>query len=186
MKKHLPLLLLLTIVFVGNDLLAQQGISVGTTPIGKMGIRLEGDKTDLLTHHYSIASPIYQLSYEKRLSGAMNLLLEGCYSKVDLRDETEAFDLNTDCYGFYGFQGINLIPGARRIQLPIYIGIGACYYKELKEGGFYIDFAARARLKIYLMNRLAIYGGAFYNFGVGVNKTTERRYGVDYGILFNF
>lgn len=185
MKKHLTFLLLLTFIFVGSDLLAQHSISVGMTPFGKLGIRSKGDKTDILTHRYSMSTPIYQISFETRVSGAMDLLLEGCYSKVDMRDETGSFDLNTDCYGFYAFQGINFLPGAR-VQLPIYIGVGACYYKELEKAGVYLDFAARARLKIYLLNRLAIYGGVFYNIGEGVNKTSERRYGVDSGILFNF
>jgi hypothetical protein len=185
MKKHLHYLLFLIVVFIGNHLYAQHGISIGITPYGKVGIRPTEDKTDLLTYHYSFSNPIYQLGYEKHLTRIKDLLLEACYAKVDFEDEMGSYHLNTNCYGFYGFQGFNLIPQAR-IQFPIYIGIGAIYYQELKEAGFYIDFAARARLKLYLTNRIALYGGAFYNLGFGVNKTMERRYGVDSGILFSF
>ena len=185
MKKHLSLLLFLLMVFVGNHLYAQSGVSVGITPYGKVRIRDTESKMDLLSYHYSFTNPIYQLSYEKHMSYINDLLLEVGYSKVVLTDEMDFLELQTDCYSFYGFQGFNLIPRTR-VQLPIYIGIGACYYKELKESGFYIDFAARARLKIYLINRVALYGGAFYNYGFGVNKTTESRYGLDFGILFSF
>lgn len=185
MKKHLPLLLFLMVIFVGNHLYAQNGISVGMTPYGKLAIRDTESKTDLLFSEYSFTNPIYQLSYEKHLSSIKDLLLEACYSKIVLKDELDFLELTTNCYGFYGFQGYNLIP-RMRVQLPIYLGIGACYYDVLKESGFYVDLAARARLKLYLTNRIALYGGGYYNFGFGVNKTMERRYGVDAGILFSF
>lgn len=186
MKKHLCLLLFLMVVFVGNNLYSQQGISVGITPYGKLAIRETKSKTDSLTHHYSFTNPIFQLSYEKHLSGTKDLLLEACFAKVDIKDETGLFHLNTNCFGFYGFQGYNLIPHQARVQLPIYIGIGACYYPKLQEAGFYIDFAARARLKVYLTNRIALYGGGYYNLGFGVKNTLERRFGLDAGLLFSF
>ncbi|MBP5413012.1 MAG: hypothetical protein J6Y47_07145 [Bacteroidales bacterium] len=185
MKKHLSLLLILMAVFIGNNLYAQSGIAFGITPCGKLKIRAKGEKTDLLSHSYSFSHPMYRFSYERHISKNKDMMLEACYSKVDMADTTSIFHLNTNCFGLYGFYGYNFL-ARKRVQIPVYVGLGGCYYKGLNEAGFYIDFAARARLKVYLINRLAIFGGGTFYFGAGVNKTTERRYGIDFGILFNF
>ena len=185
MKKHLPLLLILMLVFIGNNLYAQSGIAFGITPYGKVKMREKGGKTDLLSHSYSFSQPMYRLALERHISGTKDGLIEACYSKVDLVDETGDFHLQTNWYGLYGFYGYNLL-ARKRVQIPVYVGLGGCYYKGLDEAGFYIDFAVRTRIKVYLLNRLAIFGGGTYYLGAGVNETTERRYGVDFGILFNF
>lgn len=185
MKRHLFTLLFLLVVCIGNHLYAQNGISIGVTPFGKVKIRDSESKMDLLSHQYSFTNPIYQLSYENHLTNIKDLLLEAGYSKVYLIDDMDFLELETDCYSFHGFQGFNLIP-RMRVQLPIYIGVGASYFKALKKSGFFVDLAARARLKIYLTNRIALYGGAFYNLGFGGTKIIETRYGSDFGILYSF
>ena len=86
MKRHLLTLLFLLVVCIGNHLYAQNGISIGVTPFGKVKIRDSESKMDLLSH---FTNPIYQLSYEKHLTNIKDLLLEAGYSKVYLIDDMD-------------------------------------------------------------------------------------------------
>lgn len=190
MKKVVQCYLFLMVLFGVGTLHAQEGhgISFGMTPFGRMDIRSTesaGSKSDRLSHQYSMSTPIYQLGFETHRTSIKDLLLEACYSKLDLRDETGYSYLNSDSYAFYAYFGYNTLSHAR-VQFPFYLGVGANYINALKADGFFIDFAVRARIKVYLTNRIAIYGGAYYHMGLGGKKLSENRYGLDTGLLFSF
>ena len=182
------ILLLISMVFICTCVWGQQsggrGVMFGITPWGKVGMRTTSNKQYYLTNKWSIKSPSYQIGYERHL-GKYDMLLEAGYSKMTFQDRDGNDSITSGRFSFQAFPGYTILPG-KRVQIPLYIGIGASIYNKSVGSNFYLDFGVRARLKVYLSNQIALYGGAFYMIGFGKNKSMENLYGVDAGILFSF
>lgn len=79
------------------------------------------------------------------------------------------FDKDLKMYGGALYLGINFFSG-HRLQLPIYLGGAYDYYKcKPYEIGF-LSFAAKARLRFYLVNAFSIYVGGTYKLGTCLDQ----------------
>ena len=186
MKKAFILLATIFFQFVAYGQ-AVKGISAGITPFGHLGVRNVSEKTELLSSSYSFSSPAFHLSYDTRRT-VIEATTDLFYSKEKLSDETGLLNMDVHHFGVYRFQGYTILP-TKRIQIPIYLGIGLSYFTQAIPTKLFLDFGGRARLRVYVTNRLAIFGGGYYILGFSGSKTAKymtHRYGVESGLLFNF
>lgn len=82
------------------------------------------------------------------------------------------FDKGLKQFGGAMYLGLNFFTG-HRFQIPLYVG-GAYdrYLSEPYKIGF-LSVAAKARLRLYIVNELSIYLGATYKYGVSLDKKAE-------------
>lgn len=184
-KRELLLFLIATVLCTCVYGQIEYGITAGFTPFGKTGIRQVSKKTDSITSRFATTSPAYHLGIERHMDGPIDALTEICFSKMGFVDEANTPITNSYRFSIYRFQGVNLFY-RKRVQLPIYLGFGLNYYTQLKKEKLFLDLGARARLKFYLTNRIAVFGGAYYYFGFHVNRVMERQYGVETGIIYSY
>lgn len=55
----------------------------------------------------------------------------------------------------------------KRLQFPIYLGLGGSYVKGGAIHNFLFDLAAKVRIKFYISNRFGIFAGATGRYGFG-------------------
>jgi hypothetical protein len=189
MKKTFILVAILLFQVVAFGQVAK-GISAGFTPFGRLGIKSFSDKTNILSSNYSITSPAFHLGYEWYYY-SIELLYAKEHFTFNVNDSTGVYNYNYSSphhFGLHGYRSFTILP-ARRVQIPISIGIGLSYFTEAIPAKLFFDVGGRIRLKVYVTNRIALYGGGYYFFGFTGNKTSKylaTRYGVDAGLLFNF
>lgn len=58
----------------------------------------------------------------------------------------------------------------KRLQFPIYLGLGGSYVKGGAIHNFSFDLAAKVRIKFYISNRFGIFAGATGRYGFGSRK----------------
>lgn len=127
------------------------------------------------------------IGYEKQLKGIVSLT-EFTYSHADFDkselkgtptqfDPTQEVGLTIASITTYAGKTIN--PN-KRVQFPVYIGIGADY----TSGGFMhnlvIDVALKARMKFYITNNFGIFAGATGRIGYGLKKASVGYNETDY------
>ncbi len=121
------------------------------------------------------------IGYERQFKGVVSLT-EFTYSKAkfdeyDLKGNSIWFnpaqteDLTVMSVTTYAGKTIN--PN-KRIQFPVYIGIGGEYLSGGPIHNLAIDLALKARVKFYITDKIGIYGGGTARIGYGMKKASEK------------
>lgn len=73
-------------------------------------------------------------------------------------------DLST--YTFMQYGGRTIFPN-KRLQIPLYVGIGLDYIQGAPYHNLLVDLGGKARIKFYITDKVGIYGGADFTWGIG-------------------
>ena len=142
---------------------------------------------------------------EKQLNGAVSLS-EFRYGKWKCDeckpyDGTSLFPIPATCddvnsFSFMQYGGKTIFP-KKRVQIPLYIGIGLDYLRGAPYHNLFFDFGAKARIKFYITSKFGLFAGADYTFGYGSSsrdlpeKSSKsfnlytRKLNVDFGFTVN-
>ncbi|GEM56598.1 hypothetical protein B0A58_14665 [Flavobacterium branchiophilum NBRC 15030 = ATCC 35035] len=141
--------------------------------------------------------------YEKQFDG-ITTLFEAKYATAKIKDYekgnnsnllTEEYDSNISIYSANVYIGYT-INKKKRLQLPLYIGGGISYLnaKPISQGA--LELSAKARLKFYISNKIALYSGVNYDLGVLGGKDIKNdsdkligyygMYNLETGLMFSF
>ena len=171
--------------FLGvNAQVKTNNFGVGISPFGMMYVKKEykqNSKVDKVKIDYKSYLNAH-LFYERQLGGA-GLLIEGTYAmakfeKMDNNiinlyepDATYAKDVNIYSAAFYGSYAFNK---QKRLQVPVYVGIGADFVNGDPINLAFVSLVAKARLKFYISNKIALYGGYNYKTGLGMDGSDNK------------
>lgn len=155
----------------------------GLSPFGMMNVKMEFEQNSN-TEEMKIDYKSYlnaHLFYERQFGGA-GLLIEATYAMSKFNEvdknilnfyEPEALydkDITVYSAAFYGSYAINK---QKRLQIPLYLGVGLDYVNGQPVDIAFISLAAKARLKFYISNKIALYGGFNYKTGLGLESSDD-------------
>jgi len=173
MKRSVIVIALMAIFICAN---AQndgiKSINIGFAPVGYIheNIRLGGEKYRYdYKSYYNI-----NLGYEKQLGGVVSLTeikyAAAKFDKYDLKGVSAYFNplQQEDIYSVSvtAYAGKTINPN-KRIQFPVYIGIGGEYINGGPFHNIIFDLAAKARVKFYVSNKIGIFAGGTGRIGWG-------------------
>ena len=154
-------------------------INIGFAPFGYIheGIVLKDEKYKYDYKSYYNAS----IGIEKQFKGATSLsefkYAAAKFDKYDLVGNSKWFNpFQTEdifAVSFTQYIGKTINPN-KRIQFPIYIGVGGGYLKGGPFHNFTIDGAVKARVKFFITNHIGIYAGGTARYGWGAKKASEK------------
>ncbi|MBR4238788.1 MAG: DUF2715 domain-containing protein [Prevotella sp.] len=174
--------IIIALLFASAGVKAQnkaRSITFGFSPIGynHVNINLDDEKYKYDYKSYWNAN----IGYEKQFKGVVSLTeftySHATFDKYDLTGTSEWFnpaqteDLTTMSITTYAGKTIN--PN-KRIQFPVYIGIGGEYLNGGPMHNLAIDLALKARVKFYFTNSIGIYVGATGKVGYGMKSASEK------------
>lgn len=190
MKKVLFIAVALFAFFASAN--AQQvgtlSINVGFSPVGHIheSISLNSEK-----YKYDYNSYLnFSLGIEKQFKG-VTTLSEFKYAKAKF----DSYDLNGNSQWFNPKQADDVysisftqyfgrtINANKRVQFPLYIGIGGEYLKGGPFHNIFIDGAVKGRVKFYFTNHVGIFAGVTGRIGWGAKKASENSKKDSYGIF---
>lgn len=197
MRKYFILL----IAFTFSSLLLGQttNVGVGLSPFGGAWIKYKSDSGENTYMKLDYSSYLNGHAYYERQMSGINFLIEGSYAKANFKeievDENYNFtddpeDIQVMSLHFYGGQTLNK---KKRLQIPVYYGAGFDYVSGEPIDKFFISLSFKLRLKMYINNKIAVYGGASYDTGMGTEDKGENKsdrvgynaYHADAGITFS-
>lgn len=179
MKKIFAIVVVLLTISVNAH--AQQkasSINIGFAPFGNIQ-----EKISLKDEKYKYNYKSYWgavLGLENQLKGVTSLT-EITYSsakfdKYDLTGVPVSFNpyQTEDIQDFTLIQyfGKTINPN-KRVQFPLYVGIGGEYILGGPLHNLAIDGAAKARVKFFITNKIGIYAGGNIRYGYGTKKADE-------------
>lgn len=155
-----------------------RNLSLGYAPLGYNHVNISLDDEEYKYDYKSYWNA--NLGYERQFKGMVTLFELGyskaTFDKYDLDGKSEWFepaqtaDLTT--MSFMAFAG-KTINAQKRIQLPLYFGIGGDYIHGGPMHNLTFDFGLKARLKFYITDKIGIFGGATGRLGFGSKKASE-------------
>lgn len=169
----------IAMLFVAMEVMAQdkvRSIVVGFSPLGynHLNVSYKDEK-----YKYDYKSYINaHVGFEKQFKGITSLT-ELTYSRAkfdhsDLTgDANPARDSDLKTWSITTYAGKTINPN-KRVQFPIYLGIGADIIDAGSVGNLIFDFAAKARIKFYITDRFGIYAGGYGRFGWGAKSRSEK------------
>lgn len=198
-----------TILFLGMSLwgvacLAQvRSFTIGYNVGGKQTLRYTQAKENY-AYTYTPPTVAFTVGYEDQYLGTL-LAYEIGYARYsfdeydlnygNLRDnEMPSFnpkvtdDLNV--FSFMGYWGTSL-NSQKRLQFPMLAGVGVDYFSNALAHNFAICIGAKARVKFYITDNIALFAGANLKGGLGARKYgNEEKYSSDvsynmYALNFN-
>ncbi len=204
-----PLLSTAIILCAGLNAQKTNNFGVGISPFGLTDVKMEykksGESDKMKIDYKSYINA--HIFYERQFGGA-GFLVEGTYAmlktdKVDKNiinfyDVDATFDKDVNIYSaaFYGSYAINR---QKRLQIPLYLGVSADYFNGNPVNMLFVSLAAKVRLKFYVTNKIAVYGGYNYRTGIGMEAkdkgsssskpertTTINMNYADMGVTFSF
>lgn len=153
-----------------------RSLTIGVAPVGYTQAKISYSNSKREEKYkYDYKSYFnFNVGYERQFKG-VTALTEFTYAKAkfdkyDLEGQSEKFnpmqseDISSASLIFY--MGKTLNPG-KRIQFPLYIGIGGEY---LSGGPFHnlaFDVAVKARVKYYITDNVGVFAGASARYGFG-------------------
>lgn len=196
MKK---LFVLLTIMLFQTFAFGQvHELFFGIAPYGHWGLRESTSNVDLLSNSYLISRPGIHLGYSWRgidadilidLLDNSEVLVDLFYAKESLIDQAGQFSMENSHLAMHAYLGYTFFNG-RRVQLPLYLGLGLSHYSQPVPTKLLIDMGGRARIRIYVTNTIAMYVGGYYLIGLNGKKEYKdnkvHHSGLETGVLFNF
>ena len=121
---------------------------------------------------------MWEASY---LVGQLNSVQQGKYQLEDWNPST--FN-SLKTASIYYYSGITFLSG-RRLQIPVYLGVGANYNMADTIKGFTFNLAAKARAKFYFTDRIGIYAGVGWKGGLGTQKySSDMKLGIRQKMLY--
>lgn len=167
----------------------------GYAPYGEMSIKM--DKGDETQETYKSESCYRAHFFYERMENGISSLWEAGYTTAQVKSDAQsAFSTPLQTVNLYSLHynlGIT-INKKRRLQFPLYAGIGAEYFSgEFKEDLLFSG-TLKARVKFYISNTLGLYCGATYIGGItgedednedGNVKMKNHRYCAEFGIVFS-
>ena len=150
-------------------------ITLGVSPLGYAQSRLYLDKEHDFQYNYKAILGA-NICFEKQFRGIASLT-EISYAQADFdnykfKGETMSLDVNKFeklmDVALTQYWGGTLVGKNKRVQLPMYFGIGAEYVKGGALKNVCFDLAAKLRLKIYISGNIGIYVGGTARAGVGL------------------
>jgi len=152
-------------------------ITIGVSPYGyaKSVAYLDSDNDFSYFYKPTIGA---NFCIERQGSGLSSLTefsyYQGEFDKFELNGETMTYNMarNEDFMqaAITQYWGGTLAGKNKRVQLPMYFGIGCGYVKGGAIHNVTGDVAAKLRLKFYISNHLGIYAGGTARIGLGVKK----------------
>jgi len=153
-------------------------INLGFAPVGHIheSVALKPEK-----YKYDYNSYInFNLGIEKQFKGVTSLsefkYAKAKFDSYDLDGESQWFnprqvdDLYSISFTQYAGHTIN---ANKRIQFPLYIGIGAEYINGGLFHNLLVDGAVKARVKFFITNHIGIYAGGTGRVGWGAKSASE-------------
>lgn len=156
-----------------------RSITVGFAPLGytHVNISLKDEK-----YKYDYKSYMnFNVGYERQFKGIVSLTeisyAQAKFDKYDLTGTSQWFDPTQQedikDFAVTTYVGKTINPN-KRIQFPIYIGVGGEYLSGGPLHNLAIDLAAKARVKFYISDNFGIYVGAMGRFGYGSKSASEK------------
>ena len=153
-------------------------VVVGVNPgIGKLSTSIYKDKNEDHDINYKMGFGL-SVDIEKQLSGVISLS-EFRYGKwnfdnMKMSTETPQFPMPAKCdditsYSFMQYAGKTIFPN-KRLQIPLYIGIGADYLSGAPYHNIFLDLGVKARVKFYILDTVGIFAGADWTYGYGLSS----------------
>lgn len=177
-------------VFAQNEV---KSLIIGYSPIGNSTVKITSDDKNKDKEKYTYKyQSLYgaSVSFEKQYRGASYLteigMSEGKMENQEFVGETKWFDMySKDKIKIYTgtiYVGMTINPG-RRFQLPIYGGIGLKYEECGQFDKVLIAFNAKVRAKFFLTNKIGIFGGYTFSYGMSnLQAKTEKEKSPKYQI----
>lgn len=153
-------------------------LNIGFAPYGyiheKITLKDEKYKYDYKSYWSAV------LGLEKQLKGVVSLTeityAQAKFDKYDLTGESQWFNTrqSEDIQDFTLIQyfGKTINPN-KRVQFPVYLGIGGEYILGGPLHNIAIDGAVKARVKFYITDNIGIYAGGNARYGWGMKKASE-------------
>lgn len=156
---------------------ARRSIAVGISPLSNISTSIYFGSGSTTKEDYSYAysrGKSINLGYEKQYKG-MLLLSEFSYTSAEfdsykLKGTSEFFNpeqtADISSYSITQYMG-KTFNQMKRLQFPIYWGIGLSYITGGPFENVTLNAALRTRVKFYITERIAVYAGAraYYGFG---------------------
>ncbi len=171
--------LVLTASMIFSAVAAQDkthNLGLGVSPWGmqELGIqyksKTENERMKINYVNYLAA----HLAYETQNKGR-GTLLEFSYAQSELKNIDKdiinkyqpdlKYDEKITTYSFHIY-GIVTINKQKRLQIPLYFGIGGDYIEGGPVNAIFGMASGKARLKLYLTNKIGLYGGYSYDIGL--------------------
>lgn len=155
-----------------------RNITIGYGPVGYIHENIKLDDEAYKYDYKSFWNANF--GYEKQFKGVCSLTEvaygQGKFDEYDLTGTSEWFDpvqeADISTLSVTQFFGKTINPN-KRVQFPVYIGIGADYIHGGPFHNLLIDGAVKARMKFYITNNFGIYGGATARIGWGAKSASE-------------
>lgn len=189
MKRFVIVLALLS---VSLCLRAQQSrnIVIGAVPLGSGSVELSLDGANCDLHY----KPVYGASVGMEILGdGRGVLFEAYYSRGTysgyrvLDGDASGITIPDSAASFLGVNGFwgRTLNARKRIQFPLYAGVGLGYVANPSFSGLNINAGLKARAKLYLTDKIGLYAGVAVQYGFGVNKTSPSTFNMaaDGGIV---
>ncbi len=153
-----------------------RSLIAGFSPLGMMNVKIKLDDEKYKYNYKSYWGA--SLAFEKQLRGVSSMT-ELSFAKASFDDsEIQGTPSSFDPYQTEGITAFTLmeyfgraINAGQRFQVPIYIGFGGSY---LKGGPFHnltINLGLKVRMKYYVTDKLAVFGGGSLTYGLGSKST---------------
>ena len=155
-----------------------RNLSLGFAPLGYNHVNITLDDEEYKYDYKSYWNA--NIGYERQFKGVVTLFELG-YSKAkfdkhELKGSSEWFDpaqsADLTNMSFMAYAGKTL-NAQKRIQLPLYFGLGGDYIHGGPMHNLTFDLGLKARLKFYVTDKIGIYGGATGRLGFGSKKASE-------------
>ena len=163
-------------------------ITIGFAPIGSISVN-----QSLRNYEFSYDYESYwnaSIGYEKQLKGVVSLT-ELTYAQAKSNNlKWPDADLTSVTLMTYAGKTFNR---NKRLQIPVYIGIGGEYFRGGPLHNLAVDLGLKARVKFYITNHIALFGGVTGRFGLGTKKTENsdefyslcpQTWALDAGLIF--
>lgn len=171
----------IVLLFICVSLSAQSGVksfNISVSPYGFTNSKISKGDNKFTYDFKSIIGG--SLGYEVQNKGLTYLTelsySQGKFDKFELKGTTNRFNpaidsdfLQASLTQYIGYT----INRNKRLQLPVYIGIGGSYMKGGAMHNFLLDAAAKMRIKFYISNKFGIFVGATGRFGWGSRGSSE-------------
>ncbi len=156
-------------------------LTIGVSPFGSSKAKIIF--TEDLENHYKYSPLTINVGLEKMFKGISHLLelsYTNCsfdeYSSKKERDTSKEIyrfpnesDLNDISLCYYAGYTFNK---NKRLQIPLYIGIGGEYLTGDLFKKILFDFAVKARVKYYISNKVGLFIGGTWKYGIGSKRFT--------------
>lgn len=175
--------IIIVLLAVCSFVRAQQkagNLIIGFGPTGSISEKISMDDEKYKYNYKSYWNA--NVSYEKLFKGS-STMTEVVYSNAkfdnyDLTGESQWFDPKQEedlfSVSLTQYYGTTINPN-KRVQFPVYIGIGADYINGGPFHNLIISGAAKARMKFYITNNVGIYVGATGRLGWGSKSASESK-----------